>query len=173
MTLHYFRNLKSTISLTVCLAVLTQSTAMASPKPLELQWSELSSRIEGRTIELILPDGTFVGGEVTVVRAETLVLEIRRTSDSKTYPKGSLSIPKASVTLIKLIETHGQWGRKMGSGLGFLAGALVGGYIAEKTSDSGGTAAAIFGAIAGSATVAGYYIGKSADARHTLIRVLP
>lgn len=171
--MYCFRNLKSTLSLLVALVLLTPSTAIASSKPLELQWGELSSKIQGRTIQLTLPGGTTVGGDVAVVRDEAIVLDIHKTSDSNAYPKGSVTIPRASVTVLKLIETQGQWGRKMGSMLGVLTGVLVGGYTAGKTANSAGTGLAMFGAITGAAAVGGYYIGKSADVRETLIRVVP
>ncbi len=114
-----------------------------------------------------------MGGDVAVIRDEAIVLDIHKTSDAHAYPKGSVTIPRSSVTVLKLIETQGQWGRKMGSTLGVLTGLLVGGYTAGKTADSAGTGLAMFGVIAGAAAVGGYYLGKSADVRETLIRVVP
>src|SRR6266849_2025336 len=126
--MHTFQNLKSPATLLVAFAVLAQSTAMAAPQPLELKWSDLGSTIQGRTIQLTLPDGATIGGDVTVVRDESLVMNVHKTSDSKSHPKGNATIPRASVTVLKLTETHGKWGRKMGSSLGTLAGLLAGGY---------------------------------------------
>ena len=165
--------LKSPVSILIAVALVAQSPATAAPKPLELKWSELSHAIQGRTIELTLPGGTTVGGEVTVVREDSLVLDVHKTSDSNAYPKGNAILPKASVTVLNLKETHSAWGRKMGSGLGALTGVLAGGYIAAKTAPSAGSGLAIFGAIAGVGAVGGYYLGKAADARDTLIRVVP
>src|SRR5204863_2195732 len=134
-------------SLVLVFSFLTETTATASPKPLELHWGELSSKILNRSIELTLPDGSSVGGEVVVVREDAIVLNIRKTTSLSAYPKGSYNIPRSSVTLVKLIETHGQWGRKMGTVLGVIGGGLVGGYTAMHTVESGGAAAAIFGGI--------------------------
>jgi hypothetical protein len=170
--MHLFENLRLPVSLVIAFALVAQSTTMAAPKPLELQWSELNSTIQGRTIQLTLPSGTTVGGDVTVVREDSLVLNVHKTSDSKAYPKGNATIPRASVTMLKLTETHGRWGRKMGSGLGTLAGVLAGGYIAGTTASSAGSGLAIFGVLTGVGALGGYYIGKSADARDTLIRVV-
>lgn len=171
--MHRFTNLKSPVSLLVAFALVAQSTAMAAPKPVELTWSELSSAIQGRTIKLTLPGGITVGGDVTVVRDDSLVLNVHKTSDSKAFPKGNATIPKASVTVLNLTETPGRWGRKMGSRLGTLAGVLAGGYIAGNTASSPGSGLAIFGVIAGAGALGGYYLGKSADTRDTLIRVVP
>jgi hypothetical protein len=171
--MHRFTNLKSPVSVLVAFALVAQSTAMAAPKPVELKWSELGSTIQGRTINLTLPGGITVGGDVTVVRDESLVLNVHKTSDSKAFPKGNATIPKASVTVLSLTETRGRWGRKMGSGLGTLTGVLAGGYIAANTASSAGSGLAIFGVIAGAGTLGGYYLGKAADTRDTLIRVVP
>ena len=168
-----FTNLKALVTLLVAFALLAQSTGMAAPRPLELKWNELSSTIRGRTIKLTLPEGATVSGEVIVVREESLVVNVRKTSDSKTFPKGNAAIPRASVTVLSMTESNGHWGRKIGSSLGTLSGVLAGGYVAAKTANSGGSALAIFGVITGAATLGGYFIGRSADARATLIRVVP
>jgi hypothetical protein len=166
-------NLKAPVTLLVAFALVGQSMGMAAPRPLELKWSELSSTIRGRSIELTLPEGVTVRGEVIVVREEALVVNVRKTSDKKAYPKGNAAIPRASVTVLSLKESGGHWGRKIGSGLGALSGVLAGGYVAERTASSPGSALAIFGVIAGAATLGGYFIGRSADTRTTLIRVVP
>ena len=171
--MHRFTNLKSPVTLLVAFALAAQSDAMAAPKPLEVKWSELSSVIQGRTIELALPGGATVGGEVTVVREDSLVLNVHKTSDSKNYPKGNATIPMESVTVLSVRETQGRWGRKMGSRLGTLAGVLAGGYIAAKSASSEGSGLAIFGVITGAGALGGYYLGKSADTRDTLIRIVP
>ena len=166
-------NLKSPTALLVAFALAGQSIAMAAPRPVELTWIELNSRIEGRTIQLTLPGGTTVGGEVAVVREDSLVLNVRKTADARAYPKGSATIPRASVTVLSLSETRGKWGRKVGTSLGTLAGVLAGGYIAATTAPSAGAGLAIFGAITGAGSLGGYFLGKSADNRTTLIRVVP
>jgi len=171
--MHRFTNPKSPVSVLVAFALVAQSTAMAAPKPVELRWSELSSAIQGRTIQLTLPEGVTVGGEVTVVREDSLVLNVHKTSDSKTYPKGSATIPRESVTVLSVKETHGRWGRKMGTSLGTLTGVLAGGYVAAKSASSAGSGLAIFGVITGAGSLGGYYLGKSADTRDTLIRIVP
>jgi hypothetical protein len=166
-------NLKSSIAFVVATALVVEPTAMAGQKPLELTWSEVTSRIQGQNIELTLPGGTTVAGEVAAVRDDSLVLNLHKTSDPKGYPKGNATIPRASVTVLNIKESHGRWGRKMGSALGVFTGMLVGGYIAANTASSVGPALVILGAITGAVTVGGYYLGKLADTRNTRIRVVP
>jgi len=165
-------NLNFPVAIFVAIALVGESTAMAAQKPLDLTWEEVGSRIQGKEIELTLRGGTTVGGEVAAVREESLVLNLHKTSDPKSYPKGRATIPRASITVLNIKETRGRWGRKMGAGLGTLAGVLAGGYIVGTTAPSAGSGLAIFGAIAGAATVGGYYLGKAADTRDTLIRIV-
>ena len=166
-------DLKAPVILLVAFALLGQSTATAAPRPLELKWSELSSVIRGRTIKLTLPEGATVSGEVIVVREDSLVVNVRKTSDAKAYPKGNAPIPRASVTVLSMKESGGRWGRKIGSSLGTLSGVLAGGYVAAMSAPNAGAGLAIFGAITGAGMLGGYFIGRSADARATLIRVVP
>ena len=120
------------LTLLVAFALVGQSTGMAAPRPLELKWSELSSTIRGRTIKLTLPEGATVSGEVIVVREDSLVVNVRKTSDSKAYPKGSAPIPRASVTVLSMTE-DGRWGED-----GCLGTLLVlAGGTAAKTASSG------------------------------------
>jgi hypothetical protein len=166
-------NLKASAALLVVFALVGQSNATAAPTPLELKWGELSSTIRGRTIQLTLPAGVTVSGEAIVVREEALVVNVRKTTDEKAYPKGNATIPRAAVTVLTMKESDRHWGRKIGTSLGTLSGVLAGGYAAVKTAPSGGAGLAIFGAITAAGTLGGYFIGRSADARVTLIRVVP
>jgi hypothetical protein len=172
-TMDCFMSLRTRAALVVAFALAGQSTGMAAPGPLELKWSELSSTIGGRTVKLTLPEGATVSGEVIVIREESLVINVRKTSDPKAYPKGNATIPRTSVTVLRMIESNGHWGRKIGSRLGTLSGVLAGAYVVAKTEPSGGAGLAIFGAITAAGMLGGYFIGRSADARATLIRVVP
>jgi hypothetical protein len=166
-------NLKAPVTLLVAFALVGQSAAMAAPRPLELKWSELSSTLRGRTIQLTLPEGAIVSGEVIVVREDSLVLNVRKTSDPKSYSKGNAAIPRAAVTVLSMTESRGHWGRKIGSGLGTFSGVLAGAYVVAKTEPSGGAGLAVFGAITAAGTIGGYFLGRAADTRVTLIRVVP
>jgi hypothetical protein len=167
-----FISLRTPAALVVAFALVGQSTGIAAPRPLELKWSELSSTIRGRTIRLTLPEGATVSGEVIVVREESLVVNVRKTSDPKAYPTGNATIARTSVTVLRMTESDGRWGRKVGSRLGTLSGVLAGVYVVAKTEPSGGAGLAIFGAITAAGMLGGYFVGRSADARTTLIQVV-
>lgn len=121
----------------------------------------------------MLPEGTSIKGEAVAVRDEALVVDVKGASDTKAYPKGSATIPRASVTLIKVERRRGSWGRKLGTVVGVLSGIVLGGYVAAVTADSAGTGIATFLGIASAGTVGGYYVGRELDKQDTLIKIVP
>jgi uncharacterized protein YcfJ len=146
---------------------------LAESRPLELEWGDLSPMIKGQQVQLVLPEGTAIQGEAMAVREEALVMDVKSTSNAKAYPKGSATIPRASVTLIQVERRRGSWGRKLGTVVGVLSGLVLGGYVAAETADSAGPGIATFLGIASAGTVGGYYVGKELDRRVTLIKIVP
>jgi hypothetical protein len=161
----------STLLLVFCL--LAEVAPAAQSKPLELKWNELSSMIAGHRVELTLPEGATIQGEAVAVREDTLVIDVQKSSGAKAYPKGSATIPRASVNLIKLERARGSAGRTLGTIGGVLTGLVVGGYTAAVATDNASTAIPLFLGMATGISIAGYYLGRAADRRVTLIRVVP
>ena len=150
-----------------------QALVLAESRPLELKWGELSPIIGGQRVQLVLPEGTAIKGEAIAVREEALVMDVQGTSNAKAYPKGSATIPRASVTLIQVERRRGSWGRKLGTVVGVLSGVVLGGYAAAVTADSASAGIATFLGIASAGTVGGYYVGKRLDKQVTLIKIVP
>ena len=146
---------------------------LAESRPLELKWGELSPIIGGQQVQLVLPEGTAIQGEAIAVREEALVMDVKRTSNAKAYPKGSATIPRASITLIQVERRRGSWGRKIGTVVGVLSGVMLGSYVTVKANPSVGPGIATFLGIASAGTVGGYYVGKELDRRVTLIKIVP
>ena len=146
---------------------------LAESRPLELKWGELSPMIRGQQVQLVLPEGTAIQGEAMAVREEEFVMDVRSTSNAKAYPKGSATIPRASITLIQVERRRGSWGRKLGTVVGVLSGVMLGSYVMVKTTHSDGPAIATFLGIASAGTVGGYYVGKELDRRVTQIKIVP
>jgi hypothetical protein len=164
---------RSVLAILLAVALAAPFAASAESRPIELQWSELGSRLQGRDIELVLPDGTALRGEVEAIREDTLVLNVKKTSNSKAHPKGNALIPRTSVTLLSLNESRGRWGRTVGVTLGTLTGMALGGYVAAADTRSAAAGLSTFLALSGAGTLTGYFLGKSADDRVTYIRVVP
>jgi hypothetical protein len=152
---------------------LMQSNVGAQAKPLELRWNELSQMILNQTVELKVGESATIRGDVASVRDDSLVLDVSKSSDTKAFPKGNASIPRASVTLIKVMRSHGNWGRNLGTTVGVLSGVTIGGYTAGTTADSAGTGIPVFLAIASGISIVGYYLGKTLDRKVTMIRIVP
>ncbi len=149
-----------------------QPTLPAESKPLELKWTELAPMIVSHRVDLSLNDGGHLRGEAIAVREDTLVLDVRGSSGTKSYPKGSATVPRSAITLITLQGSRGSWGRTLGTTLGVLTGLGIGGYAAAHT-DSGGKAVSILIAVASGVAVVGYYAGRELDRRTTRITILP
>lgn len=141
-------------------ALLCSSAVAADRKPIQLKWSELPPLIQGRQVEIKLPDGATLKGEAVVVREDDIVI-------------GNTTVPRASLTLIKLERQHGSWGRHLGTILGSLTGIVVGGYLAGTVTHSAGSEIPLFLGVASAGTVGGYYLGRAVDHRTTWITVLP
>lgn len=141
-----------------------------------LKWSELGPRIEGKKVALVLPDGTNVQGKVRGVNPAGLRLDISKTSDKRAQPKGVHTIPRQSVSVLRVTEY-----RKMGRLL-FTVGALAtaGALAAHGARDSSlteGPLVVIVPVVGAAGTaglgVGGYYFGKAVDKRVTDIRIVP
>ena len=128
----------------VLLVFAGQSIGIAASQPLELKWSELAPMLSGRTVEFTSTNGISIRGEVAAVREDSLLIDVKRTSDPKTYPKGNATVPKTSLTVLTLERPRSSWGRTMGTTLGVLTGLTVGGYVAGTTADSASTGIPIF-----------------------------
>ncbi len=155
--------MKSLSRLTAMFALLlsAQTASFAASPPIELHWSELSPLIQNRRVELTLVGGAKRKGEVLLVREDSIVLE-------------KATVPRESVSLIKLEKQGDRWGSKLGTTLGVLTGLVVGGYVtAVAAPDSAATGIPLFLGVTSGVTLGGYYIGKKLDHRTILIKVIP
>jgi len=163
--------LKTPIAFFLAFLLTGQPGTFAASTPIELRWQELNAAINGHSIELTLPGAIAIKGEVVAVRDDGLVLDIKKTSDAKTFPKGNALIPRGSVTVLKLVKHGSNW-RTTGTILGVLGGVVIGGYVAGRTATSAGPGIAIFIATASAVTVAGRAAGGAADRSTRTIRIV-
>ena len=164
---------KPAIAAVLVLALVGQQSGIAAANPLELRWNELAPLISGKAVDLTVPGGARLRGEVVTIREDALLLDLKQSSDLKAFPKGNAVVPRASVSTLSVTRERGKWGRRMGTTVGTLAGLSVGGYTAAKSDQSAGATLAIFTVIAAGVIVGGYYLGRSLDTRKTQIHVTP
>jgi hypothetical protein len=154
--------MKSPLRVAPVLALLcfVQTAGFAASKPVELKWSELAPLIQSRRVELTLVDGAKLRGEAIVVREDSIVM-------AKT------SVPRESVSLIKVEKSRGSWARKLGTVIGALSGIVIGGYVSAVSTDSAAGWVPIFLGISSAGTLGGYYVGRGIDNGTTLIKIIP
>jgi len=136
------------------------------PAPVEMKWSELGPIVVNQRVDVMLKDGRVVRGEALAVRDTELLLE------AKSGAKGSMTIPRESVTGLTVSRTRGAGGRTFGTIVGIIGGMWVAGAVASQT-DSGAAGWSTFIGGTTALGVLGYYAGKQIDTRTTRITIVP
>jgi hypothetical protein len=164
--------IQKAVALTVAFGMLAQQTALAAPKETRITWNELRDVAVEKRVSTVLPDGTRLEGEVLAVRAESLVLDVNKTSHKKLHPKGQQEIPRASIGEIRVIRHRGAGMRIVGGILGAIGGLAAVSGLAFLTEN---VAVLIpgFVLIIPTSAVAGYYAGKLADRSITRLVIQP
>jgi hypothetical protein len=164
---------KTLVRILVGFCVLGLSPAIAGTSKVEVRWNELSPLVLEHTVSLVLPGGTAIAGEVEAVRDDSLTLDVRKTSNSNVQPKGTASIPRASVTTLQVTDAKGPGGRILGVVVGVVVGMVAGAEIVAHTSRiSEGAAVGTFTGVSIAGATGGYYAGRSVDRHTTIIRVV-
>jgi hypothetical protein len=157
----------------VMLLCACHAVVLAQSTPTELKWGELDQLIGGHQIQLVLPDGTVIKGEAVAIREDSLVMDVKKTSNKDSQPKGNAAVPRDSVVLLRLERRRGSWGRSLGTTVGVIAGVVLGGYAAGTLTSSAGPGIATFIGVASLGTVAGNMAGAEMDRKVTFIKVVP
>jgi hypothetical protein len=159
----------------VALLGMSQGLALGGgSSQLQLRWSELDSVITDRKVTMVLPGGTQIEGKVLRVVADGLWLDVVKTSDRATQPKGVHLIPRQSVSVLRCTEY-----RRISRLIGTLAlpAAVAAGMLAAGTTDCYEGPCIVLFPVLGVSTAAGgaiggYHIGKRVDRKVTGIRVV-
>ena len=101
-------------------------------KDVSLQWEDLAPLVAGREVEFVLPDGTKLKGDVYAVQQDSLVLDVKKTSNKALYPKGQQAIERALISSINLRNKTIRW-RVIATIAGAVVGVFAGGYVACLT----------------------------------------
>jgi uncharacterized protein YcfJ len=149
---------------------------------MHVKWENLSM-VQGQTVRVFLPGG-FVTGKAANVEGDALVVDVKKTSDPNTYPKGMLRVPREKLRRLEM-QTKGKTGRILLTSLGTIVTGLTGYAVAEYGIDqcsfwssycphghSAGAGAAAFG-ITAVGVVGGYFAGNVLDKHWTAIEILP
>lgn len=145
--------------------------------PVHLQWEGLSTLV-GKTVSIAMPGGSSITGKVVGADPDALLVNAKRTTDAKAYPKGLVRVPRATLHRFDM-QTKGKGFRILGTLVGSVGGlaAGIGAWIGIQggvlnNNNPGPAAAALFGFWAGG-TVGGYLVGNAADKHWTPVEILP
>ncbi|MDP3000749.1 MAG: hypothetical protein Q8N47_24915 [Bryobacterales bacterium] len=156
------------LSLVVALLVTAgQIPARAGERiKLRLPWSELGPAVADRKISMRLSSGTAVEGKVLGVEPEALRLHVTWSTDDKVVRKGKTSIPRSSISVIRMGRYSKHWRLLLTPGLpAALLGGMAVGVSMHHYSPAPQQIVPIGIGVTLGGTIAGYYLGKRLDRR--------
>ncbi len=68
-----------------------------------LNWEGLPG-LTGKTVRIAMTGGTLITGKVAGVEPDALLVNVRSTSDAKTYPKGGTRVPQATLHRFEMLK---------------------------------------------------------------------
>ncbi len=160
---------------TILLVLMMAPLRMDAAAPLHIRWNDLSTLV-GKNVSIAMPGGAVITGDAAGVEPDALLVDVSSTSDAKTYPKGLVRVPRASLHRFDM-RTKGKAyrviGTVAGSAAGLVGGALAwwgvtGGIFSNKNQAAGAVA---FCGIWAGGTVGGYFAGNAADKHWTPVEI--
>jgi hypothetical protein len=147
------------------IALLVAGACLAAGKQSkELAWAELGPAIAGQKIQLILPGGVAIQGNVLGVEPEALRVDVTKTSQKEAIRKGENSIPRPAVSTIRISRYTKRWRLLLTPGLpGALVLAMTVALTHQRYAPDPRKVVPIGMAVTASSTIAGYYAGKYLD----------
>ncbi len=149
--------------------------SMAKTNTIELRWDELSGLAVGKDIDVRFTDGTRVQGELLAVRPDALSIDVSKTSNKATYPKGQRNIPRASVSAFEMKRLKTARWRVVGTTAGVVAGIFTGAGVGVGLCRHDCGAGAVWGGIGAGVGVAilGNRLGHEGDMQRTVVKIIP
>lgn len=164
----------------LCTVLLLPARVALAEEARELAWNELSLVI-GKNLRILMPDGSRIEGRAISIEPDVFVIRVRKTADPAKYPKGNLSVSRASLKTFQMSTPTIRWrvlGTSVGAALGLVAGVLAACGASEclgppVNGKSNKAAIAVLAGVAVALPVGGYFLGNRADRRWTTVRVGP
>jgi hypothetical protein len=150
------------------LGCLASALGLSAADGVQAKWNELPGLVQGRTVDALLADGTWITGQVLDVVSDALTMQVVKTPDPRTYPKGKVSIPKSSIRVVRVTSRRGYW-RAVAALIGGGSGIVVASRVAEGGRESPSKTIAAYLTIVPVLSVAGYLVGRAADRRETKV----
>src|SRR5580658_7633109 len=90
----------------------------------QTNWAGLSV-VVGQRVRVLMPDGTRIEGKATALEVDALAIEISKTSNRKTYPKGRFLVPRATLRAVDVVQHSTIYWRIICTALGGGIGAVA------------------------------------------------
>jgi hypothetical protein len=164
-----------TVTALVLFALEAPFGAEAGQKVLSLKWSEVPAGITGKNVRVVLTDGVHLEGRATSVGAESLIIQVKKSSDPGRF-RNTASVSRQELERLEVRRSGRMW--KVAATImcfvGFgIAGGAIGGRIDPNgliVPDGVATGAAV-GMATGIGT--GLAIGWLADRHYVRIDIVP
>jgi hypothetical protein len=157
-----FKALNRSVALSVAALMLSTAVPVQAKEDLRVSWLDLPAFTNGKTIALVLPDGSNLQGKVIGAEASQLIFKVSKTSNVQSYPKGNVTIPRASVRSFSMNRSGALW-KAVGSVIGLGAGLAVAVPVNAYSHNEGDGAPLAVALIIIVPVVLGFLIGRSAD----------
>ncbi len=155
--------------LAACLA----GCLLATQRPDEVvqaEWGELPALLKGKQAEVVLVDGTYLRGKVRQVTADSIVLNVKVTSNPGRFPLGLQHVPR-ELWLRLRVQRHPK-ARFAGMVLGGLASLPLVREVRQWDLTASGEAVLSAGFISAFSYL-GYRLGKSSGMRYFVVQIVP
>ncbi len=154
----------------LCFALPVESAA-APKEVVRARWSELAGIAGGKNIAIVLPSNAHLRGRVIEVENDRLVLDVIRTSDPASFPKGRAVLPRASVRSFTMTQSRTRW-KIIGTAIGLGAGLAIAAPVNAYAHNEGDGAPGAIAAIIAVPTALGFLGGWSADRKTVTVTVM-
>jgi hypothetical protein len=91
----------------LALILATPAGLQAKPKTVKVHWAELEALILGEKVKIELPDATLEGTVIGIMDSG-LSLDVIKTTNESTHPRGSLVVAKESLQQLRLYRPRGR-----------------------------------------------------------------
>ena len=163
--------------LLVFLVLSTHLQGSDQEKLLDVRWSELKDLIGGKTVTLQLAEGARVEGRIRRVKADSLVFNVKNSSNPKDYPKGEIQIPGKAVSRVEVRGLKENKGKRVAATVGTFVGTMMGSMVAIAGTEAGEPGDKYYGSYAASIAISAavaILVNRALRPKDvTLIKILP
>lgn len=162
---------RTSVSVGLLLGLVVSSAEARGPRQQRLAWEALEGAVAGKTVSMVMPDGTEIRGKALAIEREGMRVKVSRTSNAAVVAKGERLIARDQVSVVKLHRSGWKWRVILTLAAPVVlvsAIAAAAGDLPEPGADGGGAVAAgVYGSMA-----LGYLAGWKLDRQETLIEIV-